>query len=700
MSPTKPATSECRFSTRISIRWLPDPPSETTDTIVMSVKDWYLDLRMEKETGMIDWAIAGQRIVESQDPLRVSFSHELDSHDAFESVDCGTFVSLPNGDDLETGVMPRSDLPGAPECEYEEVWRELPFREGPEGGNGNGGISWVLESDNGDISGSDREGEVQVVKTFLGRIWGTYLALRQTQIHARMRDPSGALVVKKSGAGVSARREEWESGWKEKYVVGEVAGALPSMVDGFAGEGRWKRPDLCAPVLNVTHYEEGNVTQGYIFLSPYHLTNYKDGPYIYSHTGELVWNGAEDNDFAHNFHPCHIAGHDRLYRDLHTTEGKRDSTEIQAGRDCDIHELKIVENGTAVLTTWIMTRPWDLSSYGGPASGFLRTTGFQEVDIASQTVLFTWDPADHIDLKDSNMEFGWDHYGDGLTPQTDWDFFHINSVDKTQDGGYLISGRHTSTIYKISPRDGSVLWRLGGNNSDFTFEPGLNFSSQHHVRVRDEDEGGMTISLFNNAFDKHHQTAHSSSGLVLRIDMDAMHVTLVHRYSSPRGLLVEKEGSVQPLESGNVFISWGAEQSLTEHILDGSRVVFEAKLDDSTGYWYRAWKANFTTVPTTSPDVYAMSEGIEGPTVWFVSWNGATEVQGWKVYVSRQQWGRYEFIGHFEKHGFETRIESEKFFAWTIIEAVDGAGQALRNSSVPVRTSTRRRNLLGGQTDL
>ena len=217
------------------------------------------------------------------------------------------------------------------------------------------------------------------------------------------------------------------------------------------------------------------------------------------------------------------------------------------------------------------------------------------------------------------------------------------------------------------------MWRLGGNNSDFTFEPGLNFSSQHHVRVRDEDEGGMTISLLNNAFDGYHQTALSSSGLVLRVDMDAMHVTLVHRYFSPRGLLADREGSVQPLESGNVFISWGGERSLSEHTLDSSRAVFEAKLEEPTGYWYRSWKANFTTVPTTSPDVYAMSEVIGGPTVWFVSWNGATEVHGWKVYASPQQWGRYEFIGHFEKHGFETRIESEEFFAWTIIEAVDGA---------------------------
>jgi hypothetical protein len=60
--------SECHFSTRISIRWLPGSAHETTDTIVMSVKDWYLDLRIDKQTGGIDWAIAGQRTIESQEP--------------------------------------------------------------------------------------------------------------------------------------------------------------------------------------------------------------------------------------------------------------------------------------------------------------------------------------------------------------------------------------------------------------------------------------------------------------------------------------------------------------------------------------------------------------------------------------------------------------------------------------------------------
>ncbi|OQD64445.1 hypothetical protein PENPOL_c007G00153 [Penicillium polonicum] len=240
MASINPNQSTCRFSKRISFRWLITPAEETTDTIVMSVKDWYVDLRIETATGKIDWAIAGQRIVESQESLRVTFSHELDSHNAFETIDCGTFVPLPNGDDLEMGSMPRRDLPGAPDKEYEEVWRELPFREGPEGPKK--GLSWVLESDDGDLGSG--EGEVTVTKTFIGRIWGTYLALSQTQTLTRQKAASGEVVVKKSGADVSARREEWESGWKEKYVVGEAAGSLPSMMVGFDGEGvgSWRIP--------------------------------------------------------------------------------------------------------------------------------------------------------------------------------------------------------------------------------------------------------------------------------------------------------------------------------------------------------------------------------------------------------------------------------------------------------------------------
>lgn len=51
---------QSNITTRLSLRWLPDPPFETTDTLVLAVGEWYVDLRVDKEFGEIDWALAGQ----------------------------------------------------------------------------------------------------------------------------------------------------------------------------------------------------------------------------------------------------------------------------------------------------------------------------------------------------------------------------------------------------------------------------------------------------------------------------------------------------------------------------------------------------------------------------------------------------------------------------------------------------------------
>ena len=170
------------------------------------------------------------------------FTRELDSLNEIGIVDVGNFSPLPDGTDLESGEMPRADLPGAPMTAFEEVWRELPFREGPEGAEK--GISWILESDDAPLAPGEQEAQMTVTKVFLGRIWGTYLAFQQTQTHSNQKDEHGVWSVKRSGAEVSARREEWSSGWVEKYLVGPDAGAVPSMKSGFDNEGKgaWRVP--------------------------------------------------------------------------------------------------------------------------------------------------------------------------------------------------------------------------------------------------------------------------------------------------------------------------------------------------------------------------------------------------------------------------------------------------------------------------
>jgi hypothetical protein len=70
------------ISTRISLRWLPDPPSEPTDTLVYNVGSYFLDLRVLKDPkNTIDWAMAGVREVLSRDPRPCpSFPKPLETH--------------------------------------------------------------------------------------------------------------------------------------------------------------------------------------------------------------------------------------------------------------------------------------------------------------------------------------------------------------------------------------------------------------------------------------------------------------------------------------------------------------------------------------------------------------------------------------------------------------------------------------------
>jgi len=43
-----------QISTRISLRWLPEAPSEPTDTLVFNVGAYFLDLRVLKADTSID----------------------------------------------------------------------------------------------------------------------------------------------------------------------------------------------------------------------------------------------------------------------------------------------------------------------------------------------------------------------------------------------------------------------------------------------------------------------------------------------------------------------------------------------------------------------------------------------------------------------------------------------------------------------
>jgi len=149
-----------------------------------------------------------------------------------------------------------------------------------------------------------------------------------------------------------------------------------------------------------------------------------------------------------------------------------------------------------------------------------------------------------------------------------------------------------------------------------------------------------------------------------------------HTYSA------SSKGSMQVLENKNVFIGWGSEAYVSEYLEDGT-LIFHASFD-GLGENYRAFKQEWVGNPSDSPTLWTYALTKQSQTVFYVSWNGATEVRAWKFYVGKFSEGGRDFIlvGSKERTGFETRFATPVYFQWALAVAVAANGSSLGNSSV------------------
>ncbi|CAM1508649.1 Fc.00g054970.m01.CDS01 [Cosmosporella sp. VM-42] len=179
---------------RISVRWLPDPAYEDTETIALNVGGYFVDLRVTKEESAVQWSRAGERIILKHEPLTCRWTHIIDSLDLTEP-DEAYFTKLPNGDDLEIGVTKCPFRDGAM-TPYEEVWRDVTPKlraNDP---------SWIIQSSNGSI--------------FVGKVGNNSVAMRK--------DPEGGFVVRKE------KLSQGEKSWKTSYESGDTQG-IPRISD-------------------------------------------------------------------------------------------------------------------------------------------------------------------------------------------------------------------------------------------------------------------------------------------------------------------------------------------------------------------------------------------------------------------------------------------------------------------------------------
>lgn len=503
------------------------------------------------------------------------------------------------------------------------------------------------------------------------------------------------------GESVSVRANGPVAGRSDGKVTFRVARpaptARPTAIDTSKEPGARRqsfrtRPDLQPPVIEVTTPATGTAP-GFIVLGS-KISNGEHGPLLIDNDGQVVWHQpAKDESWQvnnvlvqqHRGQPVltwwegvgpvgHGFGHyvlmDSSYRRL---------AEVQAanGYDgADAHEFVITPEGTALFTIYYPVA-WDLSALGGHSHGVVLDGIVQEIEIETGRVIFEWHSLDHVGVRETV----------GKAPSSDaaYDYFHVNSAWKDEDGNYIVSGRLTSAIYKIDGRTGEIIWRLGGEKSDFTFKKDAKFAYQHDARVLPGDQ----LSLFDNA-SADADAGIAARGLVLQLDLDAMTAAVAQEYRLDPAVVATTQGSLQTLPNGNRFVGWGSAPDFTEFSADGT-VLFNGRFASGANS-YRAFRQEWRGQPETDPDVVAERNDQGGMTV-FASWNGATEVASWRVLAGSSP-DKLQTVTEAPRTGFETSIDLKSAAPYIAAQALDAAGKtvgtsrAVEATTIPQATPT------------
>ena len=466
------------------------------------------------------------------------------------------------------------------------------------------------------------------------------------------------------------------------------------------------RPDLAPPRLNITIPATADVEKGYLFIAPF--AGFPEGtrhgplqaaPYIFTDAGDLVWSGfTYFSIWATNFQAARYKGEDVLFSfegshnaayghgHGHTTfldQHYETIKELRAGnhRLTDKHEFHIINEETGLIQIYHPVAR-DLTAYGGSKEQqWIVDARFQELDIETGDVLFEWSSLEHVDpegrysnsalwpisnrLIEAYLPLNPGQAGSGYNSSDAWDYFHINSVDKDDEGSYLISARDANAIYKINGTTGDLIWRLGGKHSNFTLGENVEFSFQHHARYISKSSSGESevISFYDNSA---HGTENGgggevhlypySRGKIVEVNTHTWEATLVQAFHPPDNLLSKSQGSTQVLPGGNVLVNWGSSGALTEFKADGTPVFHTYFDSGSLGEGvenYRGFRYNWTGLPFERPAIVALHN--ETSTSIYVSWNGDTEAVAWRFYGGTSQ-GGLKVLGESKRTGFETSV--------------------------------------------
>jgi arylsulfotransferase ASST len=319
-----------------------------------------------------------------------------------------------------------------------------------------------------------------------------------------------------------------------------------------------------------------------------------------------------------------------------------------------------------------------VTAYRLDASTGVLDSAVQEYDLSQPglPLVFTWSALAHIPTSQS-------HQTKPAKAGQPWDAYHANSIQLVGGGAqgrFLVSMRNTWGAYLVDIATGNILWTLLGDNgagSSFTLPKASRFEWQHDVELH---SNGL-LSLFDDACclinpPTPPKPSGPSRGLLIRLDMTHHTASFVNQYKHPAiaggPLETPYQGNADLLPNRNVLVGWGSQPYFSEFSPTG-KLLFDAVFP-APDLSYRAYKfAGWVGKPPLAW-LHAVAHKHKGKATIYVSWNGATQVTGWRVLAGSDA-KHLRTVATVRKSGFETVIALRKAYNTYEVKAIGTKGQ-------------------------
>jgi arylsulfate sulfotransferase len=196
-------------------------------------------------------------------------------------------------------------------------------------------------------------------------------------------------------------------------------------------------------------------------------------------------------------------------------------------------------------------------------------------EVNNDKVTWEWDATNYPELYLSSTS---GNFSDST--QID-DYAHMNSLFlDPNDSNLIISFRYLNEIIKVSRKDGSIIWRLGGANSDFPLTSDQKTIWQHNATLADS---GQTLLVFDNG-----EAGVRAFTRIVEYQLDEVnkHVLSFKSFPIPNNVFTSAMGSVQ--KRGNTyFIDGGTGNYVLEADYTTGKILFQMTMTEPS---YRAFK--------------------------------------------------------------------------------------------------------------